>query len=645
MGTKHILLATADIQTAVDVSQALGADWTTTCVTSEAEALARLEAGSFTAFLADFNLGDPDASELMDQAAAKCPDVTRFLFASEADLALVAAKVECDHEILPKPLDTGSLKSRIENGLKDLEPRPATPAQPAKTNSAEDEHLHIYAEVLQALDSSTVSCRQIGGLIARDASLSKELLQLTRSTYLGLRSNITNPVEAVEVLGMETVKALVMARRFLAEHGHLNSAYLSLDKIWQHSLNVAQIARDLVLFETKNRALASQALAAGLLHDLGKIVLATNFEDLYGRVHSLARKQPVAMWEIEKEMFGASHGEIGACLLGMWNMSSDIVDAAAFHHEPPLNEHNQLTPLAAVHIANVLEYQRQTDNEFRVLPVVSTPFLNQLKLLQRLPIWHATFAKPSSRRKTSGDTEIISLAPTLEAGSTAEHVNQEADTVTATWAPSSGGQVEASGAAPSATQIPLKAWLYTGILAGLMILVVVSFQRGSRQGEGDHVQARALTAQPLVAANTPAPKVEPDPVAVPIDSSDASPAPSLSAPETSVPLTPVPTVAEPILEVTDSPAPEEVAVAESVTVPAQMPAKLVETAVASDPAPFVFKLNGIFYSATDPTAIVNGKSVRVGERVSGAKVIKITRADVILEVDGQWKVIALPTSR
>src|SRR5262249_40671684 len=156
----------------------------------------------------------------------------------------------------------------------------------------------------------------------------------------------------------------------------------SFDQIWQHSVNVAQIARDLVLFETKDRTLASQALIAGLIHDLGKVVLVTNFEDLYGRVHSLARKQPVTLWDVEKEMFGANHGEIGACLLGMWNMPAPIVDAAAFHHEPLLGEQQGLTPLAAVHIANVIERELCPSGEdMMVAPIISTPFLNELGLL------------------------------------------------------------------------------------------------------------------------------------------------------------------------------------------------------------------------------------------------------------------------
>src|SRR5262245_22213260 len=293
MATQSILLAVADPQMLVDTQQALGAGWEATSVASEADALAQLEERSFDVLLVDFNLSSPDASDLLNQALEKRPETIRFLLAHEADLALVAAKVLGSHEILPKPIEPASLKSRIENGANDSNSKPngsdpvtvdASPTIPA-----------VYSEVLKALDLPGVTNEQVGEIIGRDAALTAEVLRLTKSAYLGLPGNLTDPTEAVELLGLETVKALVMALRFLAEHSHLKSGYLSLSQIWEHSINVAQIARDLVLFETKDRTLASQALAAGLLHDLGKVVLATNFEDLYGRVYSLARKQPVPL--------------------------------------------------------------------------------------------------------------------------------------------------------------------------------------------------------------------------------------------------------------------------------------------------------------------------------------------------------------
>ncbi len=117
MATKSILIAVTDPQTLVDINQALGAGWEATSVASEADALAQLEERTFDALLVDFNLGDPDASELLNRALEKRPQTIRFLLAYEADLALVAAKVLGPHQILPKPIEPASLKSRIENGI------------------------------------------------------------------------------------------------------------------------------------------------------------------------------------------------------------------------------------------------------------------------------------------------------------------------------------------------------------------------------------------------------------------------------------------------------------------------------------------------------------------------------------------------
>jgi putative nucleotidyltransferase with HDIG domain len=459
------------------------------------------------------------------------------------------------------------------------------------------------------------------------------------------------------VLGLETVKALVLARRFLAEHRHLNSCYLSLDKIWEHSIHVAQIARDLVLFETKNRALAAQALAAGLLHDLGKIVLASNFDDLYGRVHSLARKQPVALWEIEREMFGASHGEIGACLVGMWNMPIEIVDAAAFHHEPPLCEHDQLSPLAAVHIANVLEHQRQPNNEFRVLPAVSTPFLNQLRLLQRLPIWRATFAKAAAPAGSAEGDEAAPVAPVQEAAPSRSPAGQETVTVTATQSAEPAPLVEATVTATPTAHPHSRGLVYFGLGFALMLLLAVAVQRGSNSSEPAHIQARTLSAPEALVLAPPTPQME----TAPESPTEVTPRAVELPPE---PETVVASVAEaevwpPVPEVTPTPAPEEV-VADSVPVSLPSPAPgqteeagaplevaplEVESTKPSEPEQPAFKLNGIFYSSTDPAAIVNGKSVRAGEKVGEATVVRINRGAVTLDINGERKTLSLPAVR
>jgi len=631
MATKNILLAIADNQIIADINEALGNEWLTTPVASGADALALLEAGSFDALLVDFNLGDAEGSELLNQAAEKCPDITRFLLAYEADLALVAATISGSHEILPKPIEAASLRSRVERGLSDASPSNAESEPAAAVATAAPVIPAIYNEILQALESPEATCQQVGDLIASDDTLIQETLMLTRSAYLGLPQRIVEPVEAVEVLGLETVKALVMALRFLAEHSQSERGFLSLEQVWEHSKHVAQIARDLVLFETKDRAVASQALTAGLLHDLGKVVLATNYDDLYGRVHSLARKQPVPLWEIEKEMFGANHGEIGACLLGMWNMPSAIVDAVALHHEPPLGEHDHLTPLAAVHIANVLEHQVHPSDEFRVMPVVSTPFLNELGLLQRLPIWRATFANQRSRTKASEAEPMVQQPVVQVAVARAEAVSQTANSL-----PAPAAETKSVTAAP-APRSELRQWIYTGVAAVVVCALALLFQLEMTSDDSVRVHAREIDTQhvSVTAPVTPAPQA-----------AAASPSVAPASAETVAPVTASVEpagVAVPVARAA-SVASEPVVIA--MVPPAAAATEIVVTNDTKTNAPSVtsvpFKLNGIIYGVSNPSATVNGKAVYVGEKVNGATVLSIGRSEVVLNVNGERKTITLP---
>jgi len=626
MSTKAILLAVADRESLVDITQALGDGWEATSVSNEADALAQLEQRAFDALLVDFNLGSPDASQLLNQALEKRPETIRFLLAYEADLALVAAYVSGPHEILPKPVEPASLKSRIERGVSPHDSnRNQSGGDTGTDASASPAVPAVYSEVLKALDLPGVTKSQVGEIIARDAALTYEVLRLTKSAYLGLPRNITDPVEAVESMGLETVKALVTALRFLAGNSQLKPGYLSIDKIWQHSTNVAQLARDLMLFETKDRTLAAEALVAGLLHDLGKVVLASNFDDWYGRVHSLARNQPVALWEIEKEMFGANHGEIGACLVGMWNMPSSVVQAVALHHEPPVGEYQNLTPLAAVHIANVLEHEIGPSDEFRVAPVISTAFLNDIGLLQRLPVWRAVFA---NRRDASAgpevepaETSLSQLFTPVLSGTPSPLTANQLPTPTAATRTATLDQPRSEDEMPVARASHQRRWVYAGAAAA--VLSFLTLWLGTRP----HLAVRARTPEPtpnrarVVVPTAPAP----EPVSAVVPKATPAMAVSEAAPATNAVLAPNLAAGVPESGPTVATAPQQVTATNA-------PAPTLATEEKAWPD---FRLNGIIYRAARPVAIVNGQTVYVGDRVSGATVAAIDRTHVTLQISGR----------
>ncbi len=622
MNAKTILVAVADPQALGDITQALGDGWEVTSVSSETDAFEQLEQRSFTALLVDFNFGSPDASQLLNQALEKRPETVRFLLAYEADLALVAAYVSGPHEILPKPIEPASLKSRIEQGVAPEDSNASQGGGESATSTGAPPAVPaVYSEVLNALESPGVTRSQVGEIIAQDEVLTAEVLKLTKSAYLGLPANLTDPVDAVEAVGLPTVKALVMALRFLAEHSDLKPGYLSVEKLWQHSLNVALLARDLTLFETKDRTLAAEALVAGFVHDLGKVVLASNFDDLYGRVHSLARKQPVALWDVEKEMFGASHGEIGGCLVGMWNLPSSVVQATAFHHEPPLGESQQLTPLAAVHIANVLEQEFRPSDEFRVTPVINPAFLNEIGLLQRLPVWRAVFAG----RPAAGASPEVESAETSQPQLVAPGLSNTSPLLTANQllAPAGMTRTATSGQPGSETTSPAsvtrqRRWFYAGAAAA--VLGCLALWLGTQPDE----PVRALTPESTLSearvAVSPAPAPEPAAATVPE---------AVKAMAVSEEATTVNTVSVPDTEPASPEATGAVATASQVTATNA----LRPTLATEENARPNFRLNGIFYTAARPSAIVNSQSVYVGDSVSGATVVGIDRTRVTLQTD------------
>ncbi|MEY2429184.1 MAG: hypothetical protein QOJ40_2069 [Verrucomicrobiota bacterium] len=598
MANKSVLLAVADSQALMDITQALGAGWEATSVSSEADAVLQLERRSFDALLVDFNLGSPDGSQLLNHALEKRPEIIRFLLAYEADVALVAAKVLGSHHLLPKPIEPASLKSRIENGMAP-EDSNSNQSRNDLTTGVTPTIPPIYSEVLAALDSPGITYAQVAEIIARDAALTAEVLRLTSSTYLGSPRKITGPLEAVVSLGLAAVKALVMALRFLAEHTHLKPGYLSFEQVWDHSIRVAQIARDLVLFETNDRTLASEALTAGLLHDLGKVVLVSNFDDMYGRIHSLARKQPVSLADIEKEMFGANHGEIGACLVGMWNMPSSAVEAAALHHEPPLGEHQHLTPLAAVHIANVLEHQLRPGHDgMMVAPILNTPFLNELGLLQRLPVWRAAIANRGQGSPTP---------PGISAGVPTRSANHLSGPAAATQTTTSGQPESRDGNSAAYVSRWQKRWVYAGVTAGFLILLALWLGTKLQPNTPEIAYARTPATNEVAdggIAGTTTSKV----------SSATIPEPEISPPQPE----PAPAIAP--QTATNIP-------------PRSLPPK--------EPVPFNFRLSGIIYGSVSPSAIVNGETVAVGDVVSDATVIAIGRTYVTLEINGQRKTCVL----
>ena len=107
---------------------------------------------------------------------------------------------------------------------------------------------------------------------------------------------------------------------------------------------------------SKEPAVAHEAYTGALLHDIGKLALAVNLEEQYRQALETAKQKNVPVYDVEQEVFGATHAQAGAYLLSLWGLPARVIEAVARHHRPARELSGEFSAVTAVHLANALEY-------------------------------------------------------------------------------------------------------------------------------------------------------------------------------------------------------------------------------------------------------------------------------------------------
>src|SRR5262245_54975691 len=144
------------------------------------------------------------------------------------------------------------------------------------------------------------------------------------------------------------------------------------------------MARNITRAQAKDASLADQAFTAGLLHDIGKLLFASNLPREYGPVLTTAMNERVAVHEVEMQAFGLDHGQLGASLLGTWGLPMPALEAIAGHHAPAESADSSFSLLAAVHVANVFDYEKKAGDVVGVAPQLADDYLARLNLVEQV---------------------------------------------------------------------------------------------------------------------------------------------------------------------------------------------------------------------------------------------------------------------
>lgn len=189
--------------------------------------------------------------------------------------------------------------------------------------------------VLNALEEPSTTGIVLAEVIGHDAALAAQVLQLANSALLGYGPACSTLSEAVMRIGFERVRMLVMAAGASGALSRRLVGYrLGDDYLWRHSVAVARAAQ--LLARAVRYPGHEEAYVAGLLHDMGKLVLDQHMRADYQKVAELVLQGRGMPWQVEEFLFGACHGGVGGMMAERWHFPVTLTDAIRFHHAPSL---------------------------------------------------------------------------------------------------------------------------------------------------------------------------------------------------------------------------------------------------------------------------------------------------------------------
>lgn len=310
------------------------------------------------------------------------------------DIVIRARNAGCS-SYLAKPFRPSELTNRIETALSQPPPAPPAPPKTEETssdpdapadaqenseatnedNEEEGEGSDIisrvksieglpsfpstHAEILKLTKSDDASSDDIADKLQLDPGLLATLFKLVNSSAYGFNKQVKDLSLAVTLLGLEEIANLVLAAQVFDKLGNYDGgAGLDLNEFWRHSVGTAFVARAVA---RKLNTEVESAFLAGMMHDLGKIILDRYFDDYYKAVFEVIAGEDITIAQAEKEILGVTHAAVGGQLAEEWKFPKNYLNAIAYHHDVRSAPRYQRL-VCIIHLADIICRQLKYGN-------------------------------------------------------------------------------------------------------------------------------------------------------------------------------------------------------------------------------------------------------------------------------------------
>lgn len=355
--------------------------WDMTFVDSGRAALEHLAGNEVDVIVSDMRMPQMDGATLLARVQAEHPSVVRIVLSghSETEASLRAANVA--HQFLTKPCDAGTIEQVIDRACA---LRALISDEMVHRIVGKVQHLPSVPETfvrLQAIIEDPKSGRdEVAAVLKQDVAMCAKVLQVVNSAFFRLSRTISSIDEAVVYLGLDTLKNLVLAVDVFQERPVVG---INIAELQQHALATAGIAAH----QFADKKESEDAFVAGMLHDIGKLVMASELPDHMQQVAEVMRAEACCMHVAEERVAGATHAEVGGYLLGLWGLPYPIIEAVANHHRPTRVPAESLDLLGAVHCANALAHEALAGPNVVEAERLDLDFVEAIGATQDLAMW------------------------------------------------------------------------------------------------------------------------------------------------------------------------------------------------------------------------------------------------------------------
>jgi putative nucleotidyltransferase with HDIG domain len=345
------------------------------------EEMARMPAD---VIVSDMRMPGMDGAQLLDAVRERYPHVARFILSGQTTADGAQRLMPVAHQLLTKPCDATSieraiervcsLQSRMEHpGVKQaigmLRSLPALPK--------------LYWDLLREIDRSQSSTSSIAAIVEQDVAMTARILQMANSAFFGRGRNISTVKDAISMLGVLPIRSMLVSLQLCRAMSDVCAPRgFSLEALQAHSLATAQFAMQMV----KDSEQRKNAFSAGMLHDVGRMILAIGLPEQNEAVQAAVAATSDPEYVIEAKLFGCTHAEVGAHMLSLWGLPPALIDAVAFHHNPMASGESNFAAIAAVHVANVLAQEQATGKPVRD-GELQLEFLNHIGVADTVAAW------------------------------------------------------------------------------------------------------------------------------------------------------------------------------------------------------------------------------------------------------------------